>query len=92
MSDYRLSEEQKQHFLTHGFIKLEKCFSIEDKNCKTLMDRMWERLDMNPSDKDTWNPWRGKPTAVQKANSTLTVLSSPSSPLPRPYLYARLLS
>jgi len=24
------------------------------------MSRMWERLDMDPNDKETWNPWRGK--------------------------------
>ncbi|THV71804.1 hypothetical protein D6D27_09838, partial [Aureobasidium pullulans] len=29
--DYSLSEEQKQHFLEHGFIKLENCFSLEDE-------------------------------------------------------------
>lgn len=58
--DYSLSEEQKQHFLEHGFIKLEDCFSPEDELCKGLMDRVWERLDMDPNDKETWNPWRGK--------------------------------
>lgn len=57
--DYSLSEEQKQHFLEHGFIKLENCFSLEDERCKKLMDRVWERLDMDPNDKETWNPWRG---------------------------------
>ncbi|THX13903.1 hypothetical protein D6D13_03430 [Aureobasidium pullulans] len=36
--DYSLSEEQKQHFLEHGFIKLENCFSLEDEQCKKLMD------------------------------------------------------
>ncbi|KAG9941217.1 hypothetical protein KCU85_g9651, partial [Aureobasidium melanogenum] len=56
--DYSLSEEQKQHFLEHGFIKLEDCFSTEDELCKGLMDRVWERLDMDPNDKETWNPWR----------------------------------
>ncbi|KAG9841934.1 hypothetical protein KCU98_g5348, partial [Aureobasidium melanogenum] len=56
--DYSLSEEQKQHFLEHGFIKLEDCFSPEDELCKGLMDRVWERLDMDPNDKETWNPWR----------------------------------
>ncbi|KEQ64593.1 uncharacterized protein M437DRAFT_43740 [Aureobasidium melanogenum CBS 110374] len=56
--DYSLSEEQKQHFLEHGFIKLEDCFSPEDEFCKGLMDRVWERLDMDPNDKETWNPWR----------------------------------
>lgn len=58
--DYSLSEEQKQHFLEHGFIKLEGCFSPEDELCKGLMDRVWERLDMDPNNKETWNPWRGK--------------------------------
>ncbi|THZ02364.1 hypothetical protein D6C92_00636 [Aureobasidium pullulans] len=52
--DYSLSEEQKQHFLEHGFIKLENCFSLEDEQCKKLMDRVWERLDMDPNDKETW--------------------------------------
>jgi hypothetical protein len=58
--DYSLTEEQKQHFLEHGFIKLENCFSVDDEQCKGLMDRVWERLDMDPNDRETWNPWRGK--------------------------------
>jgi hypothetical protein len=57
--DYSLTEEQKQHFLEHGFIKLENCFSVDDEQCKGLMDRVWERLDMDPNDQETWNPWRG---------------------------------
>ncbi|KAI5209732.1 hypothetical protein E4T38_02253 [Aureobasidium subglaciale] len=36
--EYRLTEEQKQHFLDHGFIKLEDCFSLQDEQCKKLMD------------------------------------------------------
>lgn len=60
--DYRLTEAQKQEFLDNGFIKLENCFSLEDEHCVNLMDRMWERLDMDPNDKETWNPWRGKHT------------------------------
>ncbi|KAI4720331.1 hypothetical protein E4T48_03438 [Aureobasidium sp. EXF-10727] len=58
MPDYSLTDEQKQHFLDHGFIKLDDCFSTEDEMCKGLMDRVWERLDMDPNDKETWNPWR----------------------------------
>lgn len=57
--DYSLTEEQKRHFLDHGFIRLENCFSVDDEQCKGLMDRMWERLDMDPNDQETWNPWRG---------------------------------
>ena len=57
--DYSLTEEQKQHFLDHGFIKLENSFSVDDEQCKGLLDRMWERLDMDPNDQETWNPWRG---------------------------------
>ncbi|KEQ74055.1 hypothetical protein M436DRAFT_45137 [Aureobasidium namibiae CBS 147.97] len=56
--DYSLTEQQKQHFLDHGFIKLENCFSVNDEQCKGLMERMWERLDMDPNDRETWNPWR----------------------------------
>lgn len=58
--DYRLTEEQKEHFLDHGFIKLDNCFSLEDQHCRDLMDRMWERLDMDENNKETWNPWRGR--------------------------------
>lgn len=57
--DYRLTEEQKRHFLEHGFIKLDNCFSLEDELCIKLMKNMWLRLDMDPDDKETWNPWRG---------------------------------
>jgi len=57
--DYSLTEQQKQHFLDHGFIKLENCFSVNDEQCKGLMERMWERLDIDPNDQNTWTPWRG---------------------------------
>lgn len=57
--DYSLTEAQKQEFLDNGFIKLENCFSLDDEHCTKLMERMWDRLDMDPSDKETWNPWRG---------------------------------
>lgn len=59
-TDYRLTHEQKQHFLVHGFIKLEDCFSLEDDDCRQLLAGMWTRLNMDPNDKETWSPWRGK--------------------------------
>jgi hypothetical protein len=66
--DYSLTEEQKQHFLEHGFIKLENCFSVDDEQCKGLMDRVWERLDMDPNDQETWNPWRGTSLSLQSSS------------------------
>lgn len=78
--DYSLSEEQKQHFLEHGFIKLENCFSLEDEQCKKLMDRVWERLDMNPNDKETWNPWRGMQLSPRRWKYLFTDKANHSPP------------
>jgi len=58
--DYSLTEDQKQHFLTHGWIKLDNCFSLDDELCKKLMSDMWERLGMDEHNKDTWDPDRGE--------------------------------
>jgi hypothetical protein len=49
---YSLSEEQKQHWLEHGFVKVENCFSRE--TAKTFTETVWTRLGASPDDKSTW--------------------------------------
>ncbi|KAH8684750.1 hypothetical protein BGZ60DRAFT_511725 [Tricladium varicosporioides] len=50
--DYLLTESQKQHFLTHGFLKLSSCFTRAQASSFT--SNIWTRLGMSPSDKSTW--------------------------------------
>ena len=47
-----LSEEQIQHFLQHGWIKLSNCFSRE--KAAQWSANLWTRLGMDPNDKSTW--------------------------------------
>jgi hypothetical protein len=51
-NDYTLTEAQKAHFLEHGWIKLESCFTVEQAN--TFTAPMWKRLGYSPTDKSTW--------------------------------------
>jgi hypothetical protein len=60
-SDYVLTEEQKAHFLEHGYVKIPKCFTREQ--AAEFTAKMWTRLGMDPNDKSTWTvekhnmPW-----------------------------------
>lgn len=49
---YSLTEEQKQHWLEHGFIRLTGCFSREA--AKDFTSSIWTRLGASPDDKSTW--------------------------------------
>jgi hypothetical protein len=51
---YSLTEEQKQHWLEHGFIKLTNCFSREA--AEQFTSSVWTRLGASPDDKSTWPP------------------------------------
>ncbi len=50
--DYTLTEEQKAHFLEHGYVKIPQCFTREQATKFT--EGMWTRLGMSPTDKSTW--------------------------------------
>lgn len=52
VDQYALTEEQKQHWLEHGFIKLEGCFSREA--AEKFTSSLWTRLGASPEDKSTW--------------------------------------
>jgi hypothetical protein len=47
-----LTSEQVSHFMTHGFIRLESCFSRQKASEWT--STLWQRLGMDPNDKRTW--------------------------------------
>ena len=49
---FRLSEEQKDHFLKHGYVPLDSCFSRE--KAAQWTKNLWTRLGMDPNDKSTW--------------------------------------
>jgi hypothetical protein len=49
---YPLSQEQVEHFVQHGWIKLSDCFSREQAG--ELQKNLWTRLGMDPDDVSTW--------------------------------------
>ncbi|EXJ64870.1 hypothetical protein A1O7_01209 [Cladophialophora yegresii CBS 114405] len=51
-TDYKLTEEQKQHWMDHGFVKIEGCFSRDFADRWT--SSIWTRLGADPNDKSTW--------------------------------------
>jgi len=50
--DFVLSEEQKQFWLDHGYIKVPQCFSRQAAGDFT--SSIWTRLGVSPNDKSTW--------------------------------------
>jgi hypothetical protein len=50
---YQLSQEQIDHFIQHGWIKLSDCFSRSQ--AEDLQKTLWTRLGMDPNDKSTWS-------------------------------------
>jgi hypothetical protein len=50
--DYKLSQDQIDHFLKHGWIKLSNCFTREQ--AAELQSTLWTRLGMDPNDMSTW--------------------------------------
>ncbi|KAJ6010099.1 hypothetical protein N7522_005115 [Penicillium canescens] len=51
-SQYTLTEEQKQHWLDYGFIKVPRCFTREA--AAEFTSSVWTRLGVSPDDKTTW--------------------------------------
>jgi hypothetical protein len=49
---FALTEEQKEHWLKHGFIKVPQCFTREAAAAFT--SSVWTRLGVSPTDKSTW--------------------------------------
>lgn len=48
----QLTQEQADHFVKHGWIKLEKCFTRQQ--AADVTKDVWIRLGMSPTDKSTW--------------------------------------
>jgi hypothetical protein len=51
--NYLLTEEQKTHFLTHGYVKIPSCFTRSQASSFT--SNLWNRLGVSPTDKSTWS-------------------------------------
>ncbi|KAK3720596.1 hypothetical protein LTR37_003645 [Vermiconidia calcicola] len=49
----QLTQDDVEHFLEHGWIKLSNCFSQEQVD--ELTSNLWTRLGMSPTDKGTWH-------------------------------------
>ncbi|KAH7095050.1 hypothetical protein FB567DRAFT_511670 [Paraphoma chrysanthemicola] len=86
---YELSQEQIEHFLEHGWIKLSNCFTREQAN--GLQETLWTRLGMDPEDMSTWHTERTNmphhtsfpvSTFAPKAWSAIQSLLTPSTPDP----------
>ncbi|PSK38126.1 hypothetical protein B9Z65_1317 [Elsinoe australis] len=54
--DYKLSTEEIDHFMQHGWLKLPDCFPQEQAD--KLVSTVWTRLGMDPKDKSTWHTER----------------------------------
>lgn len=50
--DYKLTQEQINHFMHHGFVRLTNCFSRSKADEWTA--NVWKRLGYSPEDKSTW--------------------------------------
>ncbi|KAI0386126.1 hypothetical protein F5Y04DRAFT_243397 [Hypomontagnella monticulosa] len=51
-----LTQEQKDFFLAHGYLKLSDCFTREQ--AADVTEGVWTRLGMSPTDKSTWTKER----------------------------------
>lgn len=51
-----LTEAQKEHFRTHGFVHMKNCFTREQAD--HALGDVWTRLGMDPDNKDTWTALR----------------------------------
>ncbi|ROT35675.1 hypothetical protein SODALDRAFT_328047 [Sodiomyces alkalinus F11] len=47
-----LTEEEKEHFVAHGWLRLTDCFTKEQADW--VNQDVWTRLGMDPNDKSTW--------------------------------------
>ncbi|KAH8703909.1 hypothetical protein BGW36DRAFT_93739 [Talaromyces proteolyticus] len=56
MSNYALTQAEKDHFMKHGYVRLTNCFSRE-KAAEWTSD-VWTRLGYSPTDKETWTSER----------------------------------
>ncbi|KAF2177418.1 hypothetical protein K469DRAFT_603402 [Zopfia rhizophila CBS 207.26] len=54
--EYRLSKEEIEHFLEHGWIKLTNCFTRGQ--AAEVQSTLWTRLGMDPNDMSTWHTER----------------------------------
>lgn len=52
----QLTQEDVDHFMKHGWIKLSNCFTQEQADGITA--NLWTRLGMSPDDKSTWQTER----------------------------------
>lgn len=53
---YKLSQEQKDHFMKYGYVRVPNCFTPE-KAVEWTKD-VWTRLGYSPTDKETWTSER----------------------------------
>lgn len=58
---HHLSQEQVDHFMEHGWVKLENCFSREKAG--EFQKTLWTRLGMDPEDISTWYDSLNSPPA-----------------------------
>ena len=52
----QLTQDDVDHFMQHGWIKLTNCFTQEQADEMTA--NLWTRLGMSPTDKSTWHTER----------------------------------
>jgi len=52
----QVTQDDVDHFMKHGWIKLSNCFTQEQ--AEQLTSTVWTRLGMSPTDKSTWHTER----------------------------------
>lgn len=49
---HKLSSEQREHFLEHGWLKVSK--AVPPENIRRFTEDVWVRLGYDPDDQTTW--------------------------------------
>ena len=52
----QLTQSDINHFMQHGWLKLEQCFTRQQ--AEDITANIWTRLGMDPNDKSTWHTER----------------------------------
>ncbi len=73
-----LTAEQRQFFVTHGWLKIENAMSPEIMD--RFLDDVWVRLGFDPNDKSTWVDENGEAVEFLKMPRHREVLASELCP------------
>lgn len=64
-----LTNEERQHFVNHGYVRLDGCFTEREANEVTR--NVWTRLGMSPTNKLTWDRMRSNMPGIRTFDSSV---------------------